>query len=56
MLNVEEKAKCEHCGGTAKLELVQKNPNPDEKAKTPYIAAYECDCGETTFVDIDKRR
>ena len=55
MLYIEEKAKCEHCGGTAKLELVQRNPNPEEEAETPYIAAYECGCGKTTFVNIAKR-
>jgi hypothetical protein len=55
MLYVDETEKCEHCGRTAKLELVQRNPNPEEEAKTPYIAVYECDCGETTFVDIHKR-
>ena len=56
MLFVEKKVKCEHFGGTAKLELVQRNPNPDEEAEIPYIAVYECGCGETTFENISKKR
>ena len=52
MLCIAEETKCEHCGGTARLEMAQRNP--DENPKTPYIAVYECGCGETTFVNIDK--
>ena len=53
MLCVEGKTKCEYCGGTAKLEIVQRNPNSDKEAEIPYIAVYECGCGKTTFVNIE---